>query len=114
MLVQGMEELEREFGFVPDFHDDTIESILIAEDRIEMVIQTEDGPSRLQKWNGARFKLTFTCVKRFSLWGELYGTVSIILDLQFYKKDEWVETKLETSFGTEGEILAEEVKIEML
>ncbi len=114
MLVQGMEELEKRFGFVPDFHDDTIESILIAEDRIEMVIQTEDGPSRLQKRNGARFKLTFMCVKKFSFYGELPGTVSIILDLLFEKREGWVKTTLETSFGTGGEVFSEEVKIEML
>ncbi len=43
---------------------------------------------------------------------EMYGTVSIILDLLFYEKDECIEAKLETSLGTEGFILAKEVRIE--
>lgn len=75
MVVQGREELERKYGFVPDFHDDHVESILIAADRIEVVIRTVDGPSRLQKRNEARFKLTFRGVKEFCLQGEMYGTV---------------------------------------
>lgn len=49
MLVQGMEELERKFGFQPQFHDDYVESIIVTSDRIEIVIQTVDGPGRLQK-----------------------------------------------------------------
>lgn len=113
MLVQGMEELEKKFGFIPDFHDDYIESISITEDRIEMLIQAEDGPSRLQKRNGAMFKLTFQGVKEFCLKGAMYGTVSIILDLFFIEKSEGIEARLETSLGTEGYIQAKEVKIEM-
>lgn len=112
MVVQGMEELEKKYGFVPDFHDDHVERILVTADRIEMELRTVDGPSRLQKRNGARFKITFQGVKSFCLQGEMYGTVSIILDLLFYEKDEYVEAKLETSLGTEGFILAKEVRIE--
>lgn len=112
MVVQGIEVLERKFGFVPDFHDDHVESISITADRIEMVIRTEDGPSRLQKRNGARFKLTFQGVEEFCLKGAKYGTVSIILDLLFFEKPEGVEARLETSLGTEGFVLAREVRIE--
>ena len=112
MLVQGMEKLERKFGFAPEFHDDYVESISIAADRIEMVIRTVDGPSRLQKRNGARFKFTFQGVKEFGFKGAMYGTVSIILDLLFFEKPEGVEARLETSLGTEGVILAKEVRIE--
>jgi hypothetical protein len=86
MLVQGIEVLERKFGFVPDFHDDHVESILITADGIEMVIRTEDGLSRLQKRDGARFKIIFQGVREFSFKGVLYGTVSIILDLLFFEK----------------------------
>lgn len=112
MVVQGMEELEKKFGVVPDFHDDHIESISITADRIEMVIRTEDGPSRLQKRNGARFKLTFQGVEEFCFKGAMYGTVSIILDLLFFEKPEGVEARLETSLGTEGFVLAKEIRIE--
>lgn len=112
MVVQGMEELESKYGFIPDFHDDHVESISITADRIEMVIRTVDGPSRIQKRNGARFKLTFQGVKEFCLQGEMYGTVSIILDLLFSEKPEGVEAKLETSLGTEGFVLAKEIRIE--
>ncbi len=112
MVVLGMEELERKFGFVPDFHDDHVERISITADRIEMVIRTVDGPSRLQKRNGARFKLTFQGVEEFCLKGAMYGTVSIILDLLFFEKPEGVEARLETSLGTEGFVLAREVRIE--
>ena len=112
MVVQGIEVLERKFGFVPDFHDDHVESISITADRIEMVIRTEDGSSRLQKRNGARFKLTFQGVEEFCLKGAMYGTVSIILDLLFFEKPEGVEARLETSLGTEGFVLAREVRIE--
>ena len=104
--------MESKFGFVPDFHDDHVESILITADRIEMVIRTVDGPSRIQKRNGARFKLTFQGVKEFCLKGEMYGTVSIILDVLFSEKPEGVEAKLETSLGAEGFVLAKEVWIE--
>ncbi len=112
MLVQGMEDLERKFGFVPDFHDEQIENVSITADRIEMVIRTGAGPVWVQKRSKARIKLTFLGVKSFCLQGEMYGTVSIILDLLFYEKDECVEAKLETSLGTEGFILAKEVRIE--
>lgn len=104
--------MESKFGFIPDFHDDHVESVLITAERIEMVIRTVDGPSRIQKRNGARFKLTFQGVKEFCLKGEMYGTVSIILDLLFSEKPEGVEAKLETSLGTEGFILAKEVRME--
>ena len=112
MVVQGMEELERKLGFVPEFHDDHIESISITADRIEMVIRTEDSPSCLQKRNGARFKLTFQGVEEFCFKGAMYGTVSIILDLLFFEKPEGVEARLETSLGTEGFVLAKEIRIE--
>ena len=114
MLVQGMDVLERRFGFVPDFHDDLIESILITANRIELVIQTVDGPSRVQKWNGARVRLTFSDVTKFQFQGEMYGTVSIILDLQFEETGESIETRIETSLGTEGVVLAKEVRMEAL
>lgn len=114
MLVQGMDELERKFGFVPDFHDDLIESILITPNRIELVIQTVDGPSRVQKCHGARVKLTFTDVRSFQFQGEMYGTVSIILDLWFEEKGENIETVLETSLGTEGRIVSKEVAVSVL
>lgn len=114
MFVQGMIELERKFGFVPDFHDDLIESILITANRIELVIQTVDGPSRVQKWNGTRLKLTFSDVTKFQFQGEMYGTVSIIFDLRFEEKGESVETRIETSLGTEGFVLAKEVRMEEL
>lgn len=112
MLVQGIEVLEKKFGFVPDFHDDHVESILIATDRIEMVIRTEDGASRLQKRNGVRLKITFEGVTEFCFKGMMYGTVSIILELLFLEKPEGVEARLETSLGTEGFVLAKEVRIE--
>ena len=112
MLVQGIEVLERKFGFVPDFHDDHVESILITADGIEMVIRTEDGLSRLQKRDGARFKIIFQGVREFSFKGVLYGTVSIILDLLFFEKPEGIEARLETSLGAEGFVLAKEVRIE--
>ena len=112
MQVQGIEVLEKKFGFVPDFHDDHVESISITADGIEMVIRTEDGPSRLQKRNGARFKLTFQEVTEFCFKGAPYGTVSIILELLFLEKKDGVETRLETSLGTEGFVLAKEVRIE--
>lgn len=48
-MVQGMDVLERKFGFVPEFHDDYVESIVITANRIEMVIRTIDGLSRVQK-----------------------------------------------------------------
>lgn len=112
MVVQGIEVLERKFGFVPDFHDDYVESISIAADRIEMVIGTVDGPSRLQKRNGVRLKFTFEGVIEFCFKGAMYGTVSIILDLLFFEKPEGVEARLETSLGTEGFVLAREVRIE--
>jgi len=77
-----------------------------------LVIRTEDGPSRLQKRNGARFKLTFRDVCEFSFKGELYGTVSIILELLILECAGGVEARLETSLGTEGVIFAKEVRIE--
>ena len=104
--------MESKYGFIPDFHDDHVESISITADRIEMVIRTVDGSSRIQKRNGARFKLTFQGVKEFCLKGEMYGTVSIVLDLLFSEKPEGVEARLETSLGTEGFILAKEVWLE--
>jgi len=114
MLIQGMEELEKKFGFVPDFHDEKIESIVINADRIEMVIRTGDGPAWVQSGRKARIRLTFNRVKEFCLKGMMYGTVSIILDLLFCKKDECVEARLETSLGTEGFVLAKEIRIEEL
>ena len=111
-MLQGMEVLERKFGFVPKFHDDYVESIVITAERIEMVIRTIDGLKRVQKRNGARFKLIFTEVKEFGFKGEMYGTVSIILDLKFCEKDDYVEMRLETSLGTEGFVLAKDARIE--
>lgn len=57
IVIQGMEVLERNFCFVPEFHDDYVESIVITANRIEMVIQTIDGLSRVQKRDGARLNL---------------------------------------------------------
>lgn len=112
MEVQGIEVLEKKFGFVPDFHDDHVEGIMITADGIEMVIQTVDGPSCTQKRNGARFKLIFQGVREYSFKGVLYGTVSIILELLILERDEGVEARLETSLGTEGFVLAKAVRIE--
>lgn len=111
-MVQGMDVLERKFGFVPEFHDDYVESIVITANRIEMVIRTIDGLSRVQKRDGARIKFIFTGVKEFGFKGEMYGTVSIILGLKFYEKDGYVEMKLETSMGTEGFVSAKDARIE--
>lgn len=112
MLVQGMEELERKFGFQPQFHDDYVESIIVTSDRIEIVIQTVDGPGRLQKRNGARFKLTCQDISEFYFKGKMYGIVSIISELLFLERPEGVEVRLATSLGAEGVVWAKEVKIQ--
>lgn len=114
MVVHGIEVLEKKFGFVPDFHDDYVESILVTADRIELVVCTVDGPTRLEKRNGAEVKFVFQGIKEYSFKGEMYGTVSIILDLLFFERPEGVEARLETSLGTEGYVLAKEMRIEEL
>ena len=58
--------------------------------------------------------MTFGNIKKFSFEGELYGCVSIILDMVFEKKEEGIITKKETSLGTEGVIYSENVSIELL
>ena len=114
MVVQGIEVLEKKFGFVPDFHDDYVESILVTADRIELVVRTVDGPARLEKRNGAGYKFVFQGIEEYFFKGKMYGAVSIILELLFFERAGGVEARLETSLGTEGFVLAKEMRIEAL
>ena len=105
-FIKGSKEIESHFGYFPSFHDDYIDSIEITSKVITICIRMESS--------GEKLKLTFTDVKKFALEGELYGCVSIILDVIYEKCKEEIITKIETSLGTEGSIQSKEVAIELL
>ena len=113
-MIKGSKEIENYFGYFPSFHDDYIESIEITSQAITIVIRMESLESNQRFNTKERVKLTFTGVKSFSFAGELYGCVSIILDMVFEKKEERTITKIETSLGTEGVICAKQIAIELL
>ncbi len=113
-LFDGYEQVEEYFGGFPSFHDDIIEAILITKDRIEMVIATKVYCEDKKEYVKGKVKLGFINTKSFQFQGELYGTVSIILDLIVTKQNDMLETKLETSLGTEGIVISEKVRIDVV
>lgn len=113
-LFDGYEQVEEHFGGFPSFHDDVIETILIAKDHVEMIIETNVYCDTRKEYVNGKVKLDFANAKGFQFRGELYGTVSIILDLIVMKKDNMIETRLETSLGTEGIVLSEKVRIDVV
>jgi len=114
LLFDGYEQIEKHFGGFPSFHDDVIESILITKDQIEMIIKENVYCDDKKEHVNGKVKLSFINAKSFQLQGALYGTVSIILDLIVTKKDNMIETQLETSLGTEGIILSGAVGIDVV
>lgn len=113
-LIKGSKEIENYFGYFPSFHDDYIERIEITSQAITIGIRMGSLESNQKLNTKQRVKLTFTEVKSFSFAGELYGCVSIILDMVFEKQEQGIVTKIETSLGTEGVIHSEDVSIELL
>ena len=114
ILFDGYEQVEEYFGSFPSFHDDVLESILITKNQVEMVIVTNVYCDDKQGYVNGKVKLSFVNAKSFQFQGELYGTVSIILDLLMTRKDNMIDTQLETSLGTEGIILSEKVRIDVV
>lgn len=113
-FIKGSKEIQAHFGYFPSFHDDYIESIEITSKAIMICIRMESSEANLKPNANERLKLTFENVKKFSFAGELYGCVSIILDMTYEKQEEGIVTKIETSLGTEGVIYSEDVAIELL
>ena len=114
IFIKGSQAIENHFGYFPSFHDDYIESIEITSQAIIICIRMESSETNLKPNANERVKLTFGNVKKFSFEGELYGCVSIILDMVFEKQEEGIITKIETSLGTEGVIHSKDVSIELL
>ncbi len=109
-LVEGYDELKELLGYFPDFHDEYITDICITASCIEMIIVSELGEDK-EKTDPRQYKLTFYEPTSFYLQGEFYGVVSIISEILFEKKDDMIETVLNTSLGTEGKIVAKRIKI---
>ncbi len=109
-LIEGYDELKEQLGYFPDFHDAYITDISITASGIEMTIVSELGEAREQAAI-RQYKLTFFEPTSFCLQGEFYGVVSIISELLFEKKDDEIETALNTSLGAEGKIVAKRIKV---
>lgn len=114
ILFDGYEQVVEHFGGFPSFHDDVIETILVTKDQIEMVIATNVYCEDKKEYVNGKVKLGFVNTKSFQFQGELYGTVSIILDLIVTKQNDMLETQLETSLGTEGTVISEKVRIDVV
>jgi hypothetical protein len=110
LLISGYEKIEKDFGYWPSFHDDIIEKIEITKEEITFFINIQAPPQGLKFY--PVIKLMFIGIERFNLEGELYGCVSIILDMESEKIENYIETQILSSLGTYGTIRSSEIKIE--
>ena len=100
-LIEGYNELEEKLGYEPNFHDDTIEKIVITRDRIEFILKTESG---------VVYDLIFDDVKEINNFeGDFWGEVGIIFDLEIKQIEEKLKTKITASLGLEGEIISKRI-----
>lgn len=109
-FIYGHEKIENDFGYFPSFHDDIIDRIEISSQGITFIIDMQTIPTGMSSY--PKVKLMFCEVKDFNLEGEMYGCVSIILDIEFTKVDDYIETQISSSLGAGGTIRSNKVQIE--
>ena len=110
-FIIGYENIKNDFGYFPTFHDDIIDKIEIFESEIIFIITMKTIPNNINIY--PQVKITFFEVKSFNLEGQLYGLASIILDMKFIKKYNYIETELTSSLGTSGTIKSNKVQIDL-
>lgn len=110
-FIIGYENIKNDFGYFPTFHDDIIDKIEIFESEIIFIITMNTLPNGINIY--PKVKITFFEVKSFNLEGQLYGLASIILDMKFIKKYNYIETELTSSLGTSGTIKSNKVQIDL-
>lgn len=111
LLIKGYEKIESDYGYWPSFHDDIIDKIEIKSEGITFLINMQTLPKNANSY--PRIKLTFFGIEKFHLEGELYGCASIILDMEFQKIDNFIETQISSSLGVHGTICSNEIQIEL-
>lgn len=110
-FIIGHEDLEKDFGYFPSFHDDYIEKIEINSKEVIITIETVCPPKGMTSY--PKIKLIFGEIISFNLNGEIYGCVSIILDMIFNLNEDYVETELWSSLGTSGTIKSKTIRVEV-
>ncbi|NMF07624.1 Imm50 family immunity protein [Clostridium beijerinckii] len=108
-FIIGHEKIESDFGYFPSFHDDVINKIEISNEGITFIIDIENPPTGMSSY--PKVKLMFCGVNDYYLEGEIYGCASIILDIQFIKVDDYIETQISSSLGACGTIRSNKVEI---
>ena len=110
-FIDGYEKAVSYFGYWPSFHDDIIDKLEITSNEIAFYISIQSFPDRISSYS--KIKLVFSDVKKFNLEGELYGCLSIILDIEFQINDNIIETQISSSLGARGTIYSNRVQIEL-
>jgi hypothetical protein len=110
-FISGHEEIENYFGYFPSFHDDIIDKIEISSEGIIFLINMQSIPAGINSY--PKVKLIFCEVKDYCLEGEIYGCASIILDMEFTRVNDYIETQINSSLGAGGTIRSNMVKIEL-
>lgn len=110
-FISGYEKLENDFGYFPSFHDDVIEKIEISSEGITFYIDMQTVPEDMSSY--PKIKITFSEVQNYYFEGEIYGCVSIILDMEFIKKDDYIETQISSSLGASGTIRSKKVQVDL-
>ncbi len=111
-FINGYEIIINKYGYWPSFHDDIIDRLEITNDKIVFYINMQsyhddDKPHSI-------IKLSLCEIEKFSLEGELYGCVSIILDLEFHNINNIIETQISSSLGTRGIIYSKKVNVDLI
>lgn len=109
-FIKGYKEIVNDYGYWPSFHDDYITKFTIDGSSIDMIIRMESAPKGYDEYS---VLFTFEGVNDFELKGELLGTASIILDLEF-KESDFLVCTINSSMGTCGYIEAKEILVQKL
>jgi hypothetical protein len=111
-FIIGFEKIQNDFGYFPLFHDDVIDKIEITSEGIVFIIDMKIFPRGMSSY--PKIKLMFFGVEGYHLDGEIYGCASIILDMEFIKVGDYIETQISSSLGASGVIRSNTVQIEVL
>ena len=101
-LIEGYDELEKKLGYEPNFHDDTIEKVIINKDRIEFELITVDD---------VLYSVIFEDVQEINLKGDFKFVVElgVIFALEIEQFDGMLKTTIEESLGLYGEIISKRI-----
>ncbi|PAB57383.1 Imm50 family immunity protein [Anaeromicrobium sediminis] len=110
--IQGSDDIIKDYGYWPDFHDDYMEKINISGSKIELLIKMVTIP---KEFNEYYVKIIFEDVVDFKLEGELLGITCIILDLEIkIDAQNTMNCHIYSSLGTSGFIRAKKVTVTKL